>query len=151
MDLFKEIAKLTRALLADEDSTFSVYFAQTGSKILYKLFIKNEINRDYFSCALELNLTEALSLLVAGLNNQRDYDETTQDVSNHPCYNGLFTPLDSSYMIILKKIIIYLDLTNENLLKYMNSPLFKQLQTTLYTLLLSEMIYLPHAQKTVLI
>ena len=27
MDLFKEIAKLTRALLADEDSTFSVYFA----------------------------------------------------------------------------------------------------------------------------
>ena len=70
MKMFAQVVLLIKAMLASEDGMFALYFAKEGgSSILYKLFIKNQKEKDDFNLKLELDLVESLGHLVAGLHN----------------------------------------------------------------------------------
>ena len=116
-NLFKEISELMSALTADENSSFALYVAQNGSGILYKLLMRNQLGRgDWeFSCSSQIHLVQALGFLTGALNNLREEDDDNDDktdlsgVGGKECYNGLFTPLDGNYMVMLENLVVFLD------------------------------------------
>lgn len=66
-DLFSKIIKLVKAMLESEDGEFALYFAKESSNIFYKLFMKNQMERNDFKLNLEIDLVMSLSFRQAGL------------------------------------------------------------------------------------